>query len=350
MADSRFYDNRGPFSLAQVESLTGALAMAGTSLVEVQDVAPLDRADGHHASYCDGVKFQPALRACRAGAVFVSEALAKFAPPGCVALVCRQPALAFAKLATALYPKVGYFWPAGREPLRLIADSVRVGADTVVAPGAFLGENVEIGSGCIIGSCAVIGRGVRIGRGTSIGAHASISHALVGDRCIVHAGARIGQDGFGFVGTTEGHYKIPQLGRVIIQDDVEIGANVTIDRGALADTIIGEGTKIDNLVQIGHNTRIGRRCIIVSQVGISGSCDIGDFVVIGGQTGVADHVNIGQGAYVAAKSGVSRSLEGGKVYGGFPARPIEQWRREVGVVSRLAKGKQGKNERSGSQD
>ena len=350
MADSRFYDNRGPFSLAQVENLTGAAAMAGTNLGEVQDVAPLDRADWHHASYCDGVKFQSALRTTRAGAVFVSEALARFAPPGCVALVCRQPALAFAKLAAAFYPTAGYFWPAGRGPLRLIADSVLVGADTVVAPGAFLGENVEIGSGSIIGSSAVIGRGVRIGRGTTIGAHTSISHALVGDRCIVHVGARIGQDGFGFVGTTEGHYKIPQLGRVIIQDDVEIGANVTIDRGALADTIVGEGTIIDNLVQIGHNTRIGRRCIIVSQVGISGSCDIGDFVVIGGQTGVADHVNIGQGAYVAAKSGVSRSLEGGKVYGGFPARLIEQWRREVGVVSRLAKGKQGKNERSGSQD
>jgi UDP-3-O-[3-hydroxymyristoyl] glucosamine N-acyltransferase len=233
--------------------------------------------------------------------------------------------------------------------LHAIAPTARIGEGSVLAPGVFIGEGVEIGNDCVVSPGVVIGRGVQIGHGAKIGAHVSISHALIGDRCIIHPGTRIGQDGFGFVGGAAGHFKIPQLGRVIIQDDVEIGANVAVDRGALGDTLIGEGTKIDNLVQIGHNTRLGRRCIIVAQVGISGSCEIGDYAVLGGQVGVADHLKIGPGAYVAAKAGVTNSLEGGKVYGGFPAKPVMQWRREVGALSRLAKGKRSKDERDGNQ-
>ena len=200
----------------------------------------------------------------------------------------------------------------------------------------------------LIGPGAVIGRGVTIGHRSHVGARVSLSHALVGDRCTIHPGACIGQDGFGFVSGAAGHFKIPQLGRVIIQDDVEIGACVTIDRGALGDTVIGEGSKIDNLVQVGHNTQVGRRVIIVSQAGISGSCEIGDHAVIGGQVGIADHLRIGKAAFVASKSGVTRSLDGGKVYGGFPARPIEQWRREVGTLARLTKGKRTKDDGGGS--
>jgi UDP-3-O-[3-hydroxymyristoyl] glucosamine N-acyltransferase len=232
--------------------------------------------------------------------------------------------------------------------VRAIAPSARIGEGGTIAPNVFIGEGAEIGDDCAVGPGTVIGRGVQIGHKARIGPHVSISHALIGDRCIVHGGARIGQDGFGFVGGASGNFKIPQLGRVIIQDDVEIGANVCIDRGALADTLIGEGTKIDNLVQIGHNTRLGRRCIIVSQVGISGSCEIGDRAVLGGQVGVADHLRVGADSFVAAKAGVSRSLEGGRIYGGFPAKPVEQWRREVGVLSRLAKGKRNRDEREGS--
>jgi UDP-3-O-[3-hydroxymyristoyl] glucosamine N-acyltransferase len=239
-------------------------------------------------------------------------------------------------------------WPLDKSPVHAIASSARVGEGTVIAPGAFIGEGVEIGDDCVLGPGVVIGHGVQIGHRARLGPHVSISHALIGDRCIIHAGTRIGQDGFGFVSGPAGHYKIPQLGRVIIQDDVEIGANVAIDRGALGDTIIGEGTKIDNLVQIGHNNRLGRRTIIVAQVGISGSCEVGDYAVLGGQVGVADHLRIGAGVFVAAKAGVTRSLEGAKVFGGFPAKPVEQWRREVGALSRLAKGKRNKDEREGS--
>jgi len=347
MADPRFYDNTGPFPLARVAEIVGGTIGSGASEISIADVAPLDAAGPGQLSYCDSPKFKSALERTRASVVLVAEPLATGVPPSACAVVCARPGLAFAQVATALYPHAGLIWPHTKPPVHAIASSARVGEGTVLAPNVFIGEGVEIGSDCVIGPGAVIGRGVQIGRGARIGPHVSISHALVGDRCTIHAGARIGQDGFGFVGGAAGHFKIPQLGRVIIQDDVEIGANVAVDRGALGDTVIGEGTKIDNLVQIGHNNRVGRHAIIVAQVGISGSSEVGDFAVLGGQVGVADHVKIGQGAYVAAKGGVTRSLEGGKVYGGFPAKPVEQWRREVGAVSRLAKGKRNRDERDG---
>lgn len=347
MADPRFFDNAGPLSLARVVEITGGKTTAGGN-VSVADVASLEAAGAGQLSYCESAKFKEALERTQASVVLVTAAVASSAPAHAVAVVCDQPGLAFAKVATALYPESGLIWPKAKPPVHAIAPSARVGEGSVVAPGVFIGEGVEIGNDCVVGPGAVIGRGVQIGHKARIGPHVSISHALLGDRCTIHAGTRIGQDGFGFVGGAAGHFKIPQLGRVIIQDDVEIGANVAVDRGALGDTVIGEGTKIDNLVQIGHNTRLGRRCIIVSQVGISGSCEIGDYAVLGGQVGVADHLKIGPGAYVAAKAGVTNTLEGGKVFGGFPARPVMQWRREVAALSRLAKGKRNKNERDGS--
>lgn len=347
MADPRFYDNAGPFTLTRVIELTGGKAAAGAD-AQIADVAALDSAGRGQLAYCESVKFKNALEQTQASVVLVAAALAGSVPQGAVAVSCEQPALAFARVATALYPHAGLIWPNDLPPVHAIAPSARIGEGSVLAPGVFIGEGVEIGNDCVIGPGAVIGRGVQIGHNARIGAHASISHALIGDRCIVHAGVRIGQDGYGYVGGAGGHFKIPQLGRVIIQDDVEIGANSCVDRGALGDTTIGEGTKIDNLVQIGHNTRLGRRCIIVSQVGISGSCEIGDYAVLGGQVGVADHLKIGAGAYVAAKAGVTNTLEGGKVFGGFPARPVMQWRREVAALSRLVKGKRNRDERDGS--
>lgn len=344
MADPRFYDNAGPLSIARIEQLTGAKLASGDTGVLIHDVAPLDRATAGQASYCDSPRFSGALKQAQATAVFTTVALSGSAPSGVLILVCERPALAFAQLASHLYPDAGSLWPVAQPPILSIAASARVGEGAILAPGVFIGEGVEIGDRSVIGPGAVIGRGVQVGRGTRVGPHVSISHALIGDNCIIHPGTRIGQDGFGFVNGPKGHFKIPQLGRVILQDNVEIGANVTIDRGALADTVIGEGTKVDNLVQIGHNNHLGRNCIVVSQVGISGSCDIEDFAVLGGQVGVADHVRIGKGAFVAARGGVTRSLEGGKVYGGFPAKPVEQWRREVGALSRLGKASKTKTE------
>lgn len=350
MADPRFYDNTGVLTLARIAQIADARLANADPAGEIFDVAALDAAGPGQLAYCEGIKFKGALERSRAGAVLVPEALAGSTPSSCIALVCAKPALGFAKVAHAFYPDPAQFWPASKPPVLAIATTVRVGEGTIVCPNVFLGEDVEIGRDCVIGPGAVIGRGVKIGNRTKIGAHVSISHALIGDRCIVHGGARIGQDGFGYIGGPTGHFKIPQLGRVIIQDDVEIGANSAVDRGALADTVIGEGSKIDNLVQVAHNTRLGRHVVLAAQVGFSGSVTVGDFAVMAGQVGVADHVNIGAGAYIAAKSGITRSLEGGRIFGGFPAKPVEQWRREVGALSRLAKGKRNKNERDGSQD
>ena len=342
MADPRFFDNAGPLALERLAEIAGAKLAASTDAGPVQDVASIDSAGPREVAYCEGPKFQAALTRTKASAVLVTEALAGSVPAGCAALICAQPALGFAKVATALYPSAGLIWPANKPPVHAIAPSARVGGGTVLGPNVFIGEGAEIGDDCVIGPGTVIGRGVQLGHRARIGAHVSISHALIGDRCIIHPGTRIGQDGFGFVGGVTGHFKIPQLGRVIIQDDVEIGANVAIDRGAMGDTVIGEGTKIDNLVQIGHNTRIGRRAILVAQVGISGSCEIGDYAVLGGQVGVADHLTIGPGATVAAKGGVTGSLDGGQVYGGFPAKPVGQWRREMGALALLVKNRRKK--------
>ena len=186
----------------------------------------------------------------------------------------------------------------------------------------------------------MIGPGVAIGRNCEIGSNVSITHAYLGDSVIVLPGAQIGQPGFGFIPGPGGHAKMPQLGRVIIQDRVEIGACSTVDRGALDDTVIGEGTKIDNLVQIAHNCRIGRNCIVVAQVGMSGSCELGDFVVLGGQAGLADHAKIGDGARLAARAAAAPGvLEGGQDYGGVPAVPAREWRRQVAAVAMLGRRK-----------
>ncbi len=212
-----------------------------------------------------------------------------------------------------------------------------MGQGVVVAPGAVVGSCAEIGDGVHLGANAVIGPGVVLGEGCTIGPNVTVTHAIVGAQVRIAAGSQIGQDGFGFIPTKAGHLRVPQLGRVLIEDHVDIGANCAIDRGALSDTVIGAGTKIDNLVQIGHNVEIGRDCIIVSQVGISGSCRIGNGVVIGGQGGLADHVTIGDGAQVAAKSGIMRDIAPGDTVMGYPAKPIRQFWREVAALTRLTK-------------
>ena len=214
--------------------------------------------------------------------------------------------------------------------------SARIEEGARIEAGAIIGREAQVGRGSTIAAGAVIGYRVTIGRGCYIGPGATVAHALVGDRVILHAGVRIGQDGFGFAMGAEGHLKVPQIGRVIIQDDVEIGANTTIDRGALKDTIIGEGTKIDNLVQIGHNVVIGRHCVIVAQVGISGSTELGDFVVMGGQSGVVGHVKIGAGAQIAGASHVKDDVPPGARMGGTPAVPLRDYARQIAILKRLA--------------
>ena len=334
MADPRFYDNRGPFTLAEVCARAGTCAPEGADGRDlVADLAGLEGAGHRHLTFCAG-KNDPALETSAAGWCFIGrDGRPLSVTPRLI--VCDSVQHAFAAAAALFYPEHGLdFW----DQKESIHPNAKLDENVRLAPGVVIGPGVQIGAGTRVGPNAVIGRGVMIGRDCEIAAHAGIAFSYFGDRVHVLPGAQIGQPGFGFAASAGGHVKIPQLGRVIIQDRVEIGACTTIDRGALGDTIIGEGAKIDNLVQIGHNSRIGRHCVIVAQTGISGSSELGDFVVLGGQAGIADHARIGARARFAARAAAAPGeYPGGEDYGGAPARPMKQWRRELAAVSILAK-------------
>jgi UDP-3-O-[3-hydroxymyristoyl] glucosamine N-acyltransferase len=338
MADPRFYDNRGPFTPAELCAGIGAeLSRAAGADSLIHDVAALEAAGPLHLAFCAGTK--PSLRALaetQAGFVLVPKGIdPAAAPTGTLLLTAPAPEAVFAAAVRRFY--AGDILGSWTQQTPVDPSAV-IAADVSLAPGAVIGPGAEIGEGTRIGANTVIGRGVAIGRGCEIGANVTISHAYLGDRVVLQAGARIGQPGYGFSSSAKGHARIPQIGRVLIQDAVEIGANATIDRGALGDTVIGEGTKIDNLVHIGHNCRVGRHCLITGQVGFAGSVELGDFVVLGGQAGVADHTRIGDGARIAARGGVPPGdYPGGQDYGGFPVRPIKEWRREVAALALLAR-------------
>ena len=341
MADPRFYDNRGPFTLAEICEVAGTSVPEGAHRgVRIDDVASLSGAGPAHLSFYSGGRRGDAMAqfaATKAGYCFVPLRTEMRASSSCIMIPCASVPHAFSAAAKLFYPESGL---AVWRQQQAIDPTAKIGNDVVLAPGVVIGSGAEIGDHSHIGANASIGRGVAIGRNCEIGSNVTVTHAYVGDGVVILSGAQIGNPGFGFASSGAGHTKIPQLGRVILQDRVEIGACTTIDRAALGDTVIGEGTKIDNLVQIGHNTKIGRHSVIVSQVGISGSCDLGDFVILGGQVGIADHTRIGDGARLAARTGVMSDLEGGQDYGGIPAKPMKQWARELVAVSNL--GKRGK--------
>jgi UDP-3-O-[3-hydroxymyristoyl] glucosamine N-acyltransferase len=338
MADPRFYDNRGPFSLADVCVHSGIeLPADADGAARVFDIATLEGAGPQHLAFCAGKPAYNALARTKAGFCLVSSNATLRTPAGTIGLPCASPQHAFAVALNLFYPEnMLAVW----SQQTAVDPSARIGSGVMLGPGVVIGPNVEVGDRTSIGPNAVIGRGVSIGRDCQIGSNVTITSSYIGDGVAIFPGTQIGQPGFGFASSPAGHIKIPQIGRVIVQDKVEIGACCTIDRGAIGDTVIGEGTKIDNLVQIGHNTHIGRHCIIVSQVGISGSCEIGDFVVMGGQAGVADHAIIGDGTRLAARTGVMPGvLPPGRDYGGAPARPVKDWLRESIVLAKLAKAK-----------
>ena len=336
----QFHRKTRGLTVGEIAAMTGAEPCQGAPLDRlVTNIAPLDQAGPSDLTFLDNAKYTDLLPRTRAGACLLAKRFAAGAAGDLCVLVARNPYAAFVMVARALFPEAlrpsSLFAATGRAPGASVHPTARLENGVTLDPGAVIGPDAEIGSGTLVAANAVIGPSVRIGRNCSIGAGCSIVHALVGDRVIVHPGAHIGQDGFGYVMAPSGHMKVPQIGRVIIQDDVEIGAGSTIDRGANRDTVIGEGTKIDNLVQIGHNVAVGRHCVLVAQTGISGSVTIEDFVVLGARVGVNNHVTIGEGAQIAGTSIVHGDVPPGARYGGFPAKPVKQWLREVMLLERL---------------
>ena len=284
-------------------------------------------------------KYLNDFRNTNAGAVIVSPKNVRHAPSRATLLISNNPYEAYAIAAKMFYPLVAVEIP-GVSPTAFVHKSANVGMNCQIESGAVIGESAEVAKGCFIGANTVIGDGVIIGENCHIGENVTITHSRIGAGVMLHSGVRIGQPGFGFAMNTAGHVVVPQIGGVVIEDDVRVGANTTIDRGTLSDTFIGAGCMIDNLVQIGHNVQLGKRCVIVAQAGIAGSTWVGNDVVIGGQVGVSGHLKIDDGAIVAAKSGVTKDLSFGKRYGGIPAVPLGQWKRQVATVVRLVKRSQ----------
>ena len=335
MADPRFFCRRGPFTLSALATVGAAELMRDADSEKViEDVARLEDAGPDDISFLDNPHYLDALAATAAGACIVSSRHADAAPDGTALLIAEEPYKTYAKVARAFYPAVPAV--AGRAASAVVDATATLGAGCSIAAGAVIEAEAELGARCSVGANAVVGRAVRIGDDAIVGACVSLSHCTIGDRVTIHPGVRIGQDGFGFAPDPRGHVKVPQLGSVIVGDDVEIGANTTIDRGSAADTVIGAGTWIDNLVQIAHNVRLGRGCVIVACAGIAGSTWLGDHVTVGGGTGIGGHLRIGDGAMIAGMSGVIKDIPPGAQYGGCPAVPIRDWHRQTVELKRIA--------------
>jgi UDP-3-O-[3-hydroxymyristoyl] glucosamine N-acyltransferase len=335
IGNARFFSRSGPFSLAVVSKAASGVVCDHDLLLE--GVAPLQLAGPHEVSFLDNPRYASTLEQTLAGAVIVHPDLQARVPTSTVPIITTEPYAGWARVAALFHP-VPPVSP-GIHPSAIVAASAKVDPTAEVGPLSIIEDGAEIGPRCRIGPCAVIGSGVVVGEDCRIGAHVSLGYTLLGKRVYVYPGARIGQEGFGFASTKSGFLTVPQLGRVILDDDVEVGANTTIDRGSARDTVIGAGSRLDNLVQIGHNVVVGRCCVIVAQVGISGSTILEDFVRVGGQAAMAGHLHIGRGAQIGAQAGVISDLLPGAIVLGSPAQPKRDFFRQVATIKRIARKK-----------
>ena len=331
--NARFFSRSGPHPLAVIARAACGIASELDLLLE--GVAPLQSAGPNEVSFLDNRRYTSALEQTLAGAVIVHPDMQAQVPAATVPILTTEPYAGWARVAALFHP-VPPVSP-GIHPSAIVAEGAHVDPSAEVGPLSVIETGAEIGPGCRIGPCAVIGSGVIVGRDCRIGAHVSLSYALLGARVYVYPGARIGQEGFGFASTKAGFLTVPQLGRVILEDDVEVGANTTIDRGSARDTVIGAGSRLDNLVQIGHNVILGRCCVIVAQVGISGSTVLEDFVRVGGQAAMAGHLRIGRGAQIGAQAGVISDMPSGATVLGSPAQPKQEFFRQVVTLKRMAR-------------
>jgi UDP-3-O-[3-hydroxymyristoyl] glucosamine N-acyltransferase len=339
MADPNFFPRSKKLTLEQISKLTKINLPISTDKNRVfLDISSLEEASKDDISFLNNKNYIDQFKKSKAGACFFKKDFINIAPKNTIHLVSENPYHSFAIIANAFYPMKD-ITAAGVHPKAHVETSVNYDDTVQIAPGAVVSSDVIIGSKCLIGANTVILSGVIIGDNTVIGANCTIAYSIIGSNVKIHNGARIGQDGFGFAQNENINIKMPQLGRVLIKDKVEIGSNCSIDRGTGPDTIIGEGTKLDNLVQIGHNAVLGKNCILVAQSGISGSTHIGNNVIIGGQVGIAGHLKIGNNVRIAAKSGVMKNIKDDMTIGGVPSVPINDWHRQTIVLKKLIKKK-----------
>lgn len=355
MTSRRFFPKGEGSTLASLAVLCDAeLGEGFDSDTRIDGIAALDEAGPTDLGFFDNLRYVEQLASTRAGCVLISKRNLKHLPARLPFMLARDPAGAFAAAGRALFPTAlvpqGLGIASRIAPGAYIDPSAELEDDVTIEPSAVVGPAAVIGRGTIIGAGAVVGSGCSVGRDCRIGSHVTLQHAIIGNAVILHPGVRIGQDGFGYSAGRDGIAKVVQIGRVIIQDNVEIGANTTVDRGAIRDTVIGENTKIDNLVQVAHNVRIGRNCLVAGHVALAGSVTLGDGVVIGGQTGVNNHVTVGAGAQIAAISSVAGDVPPGARWGGTPAKPVRDWFREVTWVSEMAKARRVPGGRDGPND
>ncbi|MCB1482641.1 MAG: UDP-3-O-(3-hydroxymyristoyl)glucosamine N-acyltransferase [Rhodobiaceae bacterium] len=336
-----FFKNTGPYALQLLAEKVGAEIARGDAATAVGDVASLGDAAAGDISFYANLAYRSALENTAASAVITRPGLSGHVPEGPAILICKDPSVAFETIVRMFYPDAGtprsIFMNDGVSPDAHVHETARIEDGAFVEPGAAIGANAQIGAGTRIMPGAVIGANVCIGRDCSIGANASVLHAFLGDRVVLHPGVRIGQDGFGYSPGATGLNKTFQVGKVVVQNDVEIGANTCIDRGAVRDTMIGEGTKIDNLVQVGHNSVIGRHCAIAGLVAIAGSVTIGDGVLIGGMVTINNHARVSSGVTLLALSAVRGDIDEPGHYAGVPARPAREWKRELLAMQRMVR-------------